>query len=384
MTGFSLQRTKQNLIFYTMKKILFFFIASPFCLAQNVHFADANFKASIIKTYPAVDANSDQEISYDEAKTLTAIRNVQSVNFTKFTSAVGIEAFINLTELDLKQNNITTIDLSANTKIKTLNLRENQIAGNLDLTTLSELSNLDLNSNSISALQLPQSGKIAFLYANDNQLATLDLAHQTALKRLFLVRNKITDLDVSAATVLERLQLDENELSAVDFSELTKLNWVSLQKNKLQSLVFKNNPALKSLLLQDNLLETLNFQDALPHSVTLINLTGNASFSVVLKDCNDSISGITPTNIEIQDNCASLAVSDSNAFNIRILPNPFTDFIEFEKEVMHLEVFDFSGRKLRSFPSALKRVNLSELKAGVYLLKFSVNGSYFSKKVVKK
>ena len=154
-----------------MKKVLFFLMTAGLFSAQNVAFTDVNFKNAIIKAYPNVDANKDNEISLDEAKSLTSIRNLSG--FPAITNGKGIEAFVNLTELDLGQKAITFIDVSSNTKLTTLNLRDNKLAGTIDLSNLSVLKNLELNKNFLTEVILPINGIIEVLYCNVSSFTRL-------------------------------------------------------------------------------------------------------------------------------------------------------------------------------------------------------------------
>ena len=102
--------------------LLFTLFTTTILFGQNVSFTDINFKKAIIRSYPNVDADKDGEISYDEAKTLTVIRNLY--NIPKITNTKGLEAFVNLRELDLKWHALTSIDISSNTNLEILNIRE--------------------------------------------------------------------------------------------------------------------------------------------------------------------------------------------------------------------------------------------------------------------
>ncbi len=366
-----------------MKKLFFLLVAGNLCFAQNVAFGDENFKKTLIKTYSTLDANKDGEISFDEAKTLTAIRNLSLYNFIKIKSVVGIEAFENITELDLKQNQITSIDLSKNLKIKTLNLRENLIEGELDLSMLTEATSVELNTNKITSLKLPSAGKIQFLYANDNLLTSVDLSGQPDLKRPFFVRNAISSISFSNNPNIDRIHLDGNKLASVDLSGLTKLAWVSLVENNLSQMTFSNNPLLRTLLLQKNNLTQLNFQDGFANSLTLINLTDNATFSKILKDCNDAVSGVNPSSTLIDSNC-SLSVNEIDKNENKVFPNPFVEQLSFADAVTNIEVFEASGRKVFSKNSPSKSIALGFLKSGQYIVTYYFNGKKVSKVILKK
>lgn len=350
-----------------MKKVLLFLFVGGFFSAQNVEFTDINFKNAIIKAYPAVDANKDHEISFEEAKTLTSIRNLSS--YPLITNVKGIESFTNLIELSLTQKDFTTIDVSKNTKLTTLNLRENKLAGTLDVSSLSALKTLELNSNALAEVVLPVNGNIETLYINENKLTEIDIKTLPNLKRLFLVNNQITVLDLSQNTTLERLHIDKNKVTNLDLTNLTKLNWMSVNDNLLTNITFRNNPVLKTILAQNNNIETLNFQDGFTNGLTLINLTGNATFSKIIKDCNDTL----PSNVSvpIQDNCI-LGTKSEILNSVKFYPNPVTDQIYFSEnlEIENYQILNVEGKVVRSENALdVKSLEVSTLEKGFYLLK---------------
>lgn len=361
--------------------IVLLLMAVKFLFSRNVVFGDTDLKKAIISAYPAVDANRDNEISYEEARTLTVIRNLAS--YPQITDAGGIEAFTNLTELDLKQKNLTGINLLPLTKLTTLNLRENQIAGTLDLSTLKELRNLELNKNKISSLILPESGKIEILYCNENNLSEINVSSQPGLQRLFLVSNQLSALDISRNPLLERLHADNNKIAGLNLEGLSLLSWMSVNNNLLANINFKNNPALRTILAQNNQLRQLNFQDGSSNNLTLINLTGNAAYSLILKDCNDIVP--KDTTVTVQDNCSTLSVGSEAETIIAIYPNPVGDFITISgiPNIDKAVLYDMSGRQTVLIFSG-NRANVSALPKGVYILRFNSRHGNFSGKFIKK
>lgn len=350
-----------------MKKALLFLFVGGFFSAQNVEFTDINFKNAIIKAYPAVDANIDHQISFEEAKTLTSMRNLAS--YPLITNVKGIEAFINLTELSLTQKDFKTIDVSKNTKLTTLNLRENKLAGTLDVSSLSALKTLELNSNALVEVVLPLNGNIETLYINENKLTEIDVRTLPNLKRLFLVNNQIAALDLSQNTILERLHIDKNKVTNLDLTNLTKLNWMSVNDNLLTNITFRNNPVLKTILAQNNKIKILNFQDGFTNMLTVINLTGNATFNKIIKDCDDTL----PSNVSvaIEDNCI-LGTQNEVLNSVKFYPNPVTDQIYFSEnlQIQNYQILNVEGKVVRSENVLiLKSLEVSTLEKGVYLLK---------------
>jgi len=70
--------------------------------------------------------------------------------------------------------------------------------------------------------------------------------------------------------------------------------------------------------------------------------------------------------------------------DVVIYPNPTSDYVTILNEnVQEINIFDFSGRNVQK--SSFKRVDLSSLPKGVYILNVTLtNGKSISKKVVKK
>ncbi|MDO5616254.1 MAG: T9SS type A sorting domain-containing protein [Cruoricaptor ignavus] len=351
---------------------VFFSIIGALFFAQNVLFEDVNLKNAIIVAYPNVDVDKDGEISEEEAKTLTVIRNLRPVQ--KITSAKGIEAFTELTELNLGTNSIKEIDVSKNINLRTLNLRQNNLEGHLDVSNLSQLTNLELNENALESIALPESGTLVFLYLNKNKFADLDVTAQKNLRRFFAVGNQLEAIDISQNTALERLHIEDNKLTVLDLSGLEKLSWVSLVSNLVTDIILKDNLALRTILANNNQLKILNLQDGLDSAFGVINVTNNPDFEEIKKDCKDTITTIFPTGITVTDNCDTLSTELATAQSTaKIGPNPFYDNVKLEgfKNVKTIEILDASGKILKTMTAATaENLNLKDLpNATFYFLK---------------
>ncbi len=66
--------------------------------AQNVDIPDVNFKNALIRA--GVDTDENGEISYTEAEAITSL-DVSSLYISDISDMTGIEAFVNLKELDV-------------------------------------------------------------------------------------------------------------------------------------------------------------------------------------------------------------------------------------------------------------------------------------------
>lgn len=86
-------------------------------------------------------------------------------------------------------------------------------------------------------------------------------------------------------------------------------------------------------------------------------------------------------------NLSSLATSEvSKKENIIISPNPVIDIlnIETDAKIISVSVFDTKGSLVKTISNPDKKVNVSELTTGNYLIKVKTAKSEFTKKIIKK
>ena len=182
------------------------------------HFPDENFRDRVAFY---CDKDDDGTLSQDELNGVTELY----VAHAYIKDLTGIELFPNLEKLDCKNNNLTCLDVSKNTKLTKLYCEFNQLTG------------LDLNKNT----------KLTELTCQVNQLTSLDLSKNTALTKLDCALNPLTSLDVSNNTALTYLDCNYNQLTGLDLSQNTALTKLGCHDNQLTSLDLSKNTALDTL-----------------------------------------------------------------------------------------------------------------------------------------
>ena len=90
------------------------------------------------------------------------------------------------------------------------------------------------------------------LYCLSNQLTSLDVSANTALTKLYCQNNQLTSLDVSGCTALTELSCSSNSLTSLDMSGCTALTAVVCYSNQLTSLDVSANTALTELYCENN------------------------------------------------------------------------------------------------------------------------------------
>lgn len=171
-----------------MKKItlLILFVAG-FTNAQIVNIPDANFKSSLISL--GVDTSVDGEIQVSEAAALTGTLNISNNNIANLQ---GIEAFINITKLNCIGNQLTTLNVSSNTVLDTLQSGQNQLVS-LNVSNNPNLLQLDIGVNPLEALDVSNCPALSDLRIFGSNITTLDCSTNTNLTALYIATNTLLE-----------------------------------------------------------------------------------------------------------------------------------------------------------------------------------------------
>ncbi|WMI65334.1 T9SS type A sorting domain-containing protein [Aestuariibaculum sp. YM273] len=111
-------------------------------LNQIVTIPDANFKSFLVND-SSINLNNDSEITMAEAQVTTEL----IMNGLGISDLTGIEAFTNLTRLDVPNNSITTIDVSNNLSLTRLHVAANNLTS-LDIRLNTSITEIFCYDNS--------------------------------------------------------------------------------------------------------------------------------------------------------------------------------------------------------------------------------------------
>jgi len=164
---------------------------------QNVTIPDVAFKTYLIEN-AQINTNGDNEIQLSEA---VAFDGTMDCSNKDISDLIGIQAFINLTELYCYKNNLIDLDVSQNLNLTKLNCRTNK------------LKTLDLSNNT----------KLNALFCHQNKLSTLDLSNNTKLKVLNCQNNDLTSLNLKNGNNTNfssfLLNLKNNRLACIEVDD---------------------------------------------------------------------------------------------------------------------------------------------------------------------
>ncbi|NJX16289.1 T9SS type A sorting domain-containing protein [Tamlana crocina] len=128
-------------------------------LSQVVNIPDANFKNFLVSDNN-INLNGDSEITMAEAQATTELI-MDGIGIADLT---GIEAFINLTRLDVPNNSLTTIDVSNNLSLTRLHVGFNNLTS-LDIRLNTNIEELFCHENSLLDTLLISNGNNSnFIY----------------------------------------------------------------------------------------------------------------------------------------------------------------------------------------------------------------------------
>ncbi|RSK40349.1 T9SS type A sorting domain-containing protein [Mangrovimonas spongiae] len=111
-------------------------------LNQIVTIPDANFKSFLVND-SSINVNGDSEITMAEAQATTEL----IMNGIGIADLTGIEAFTNLTRLDVPNNSLTTIDVSNNLSLTRLHVAANNLTS-LDIRLNTSINEIFCYNNS--------------------------------------------------------------------------------------------------------------------------------------------------------------------------------------------------------------------------------------------
>ena len=210
----------------------------------------------------------------------------------KIRNLNGIEQMVNLTHLNVQDNLLTGsgLNLSSNSALTNLNIRDNSLSS-LSVTANTALTLLNVGDNLLSSLNVSKNTALTQLTADDNLLSILNVAVNTALASLNVGDNLLSSLDLSGNTALRVLNAEDNSLMSLNVSQNTALNSLYIENNLLSSLDVSASTALTQLWITNNSLMSLDVSQNT--ALTQLWITNNTSLTCIRANASQLAGGIT-------------------------------------------------------------------------------------------
>ena len=264
-------------------------------------FSDPACSSTCIETY-VPDDNFEQaliDLGYDsgpldDCVPTANINSILDLNVIGkgINDLTGIEDFVDLVNLYVSNNNLTSLDISSLSNLTTLvcshniltsldlNIqlthiysRQNQLTS-LDVSQNTQLTYLDCGQNQLTSLDVSQNTQLTYLQTSDNQLSTIDLSQNTLLIDLYAENNQITPIDISNNTNLVTVALNGNPLGSIDLSSNILLEAIYIGSTSINILDLSQNSQLVELFAPNNPLTQLPIGIGAIQSLTIVDLEG--------------------------------------------------------------------------------------------------------------
>jgi uncharacterized repeat protein (TIGR01451 family) len=244
--------------------------------AQIITFQDFWFKQELIDN-PIIDLNNNNEIEYSEALTVTSLQLYSS----EITDLTGLEAFQNLTTLEISSVQVVDLHISTLTNLTALTISYSSVVNlyvtdfpnlitltiysttfvNSNINTLVNLQELNLYDVSVPNLNVANFTNLNHLLLDNCSLTSLNLAPLSQLKIFSCVNNSITNLTLPSTNIIEAFYCNNNQLTSLDISTFTNLKTINCSANPLSSLTLANNTTLQNIYCSDLNLSTFSFHN---------------------------------------------------------------------------------------------------------------------------
>ncbi len=215
-------------------------------LSIDEFFPDANFR-KYVKSY--IDTDHSGYLNEAEMDAVNCI-DFYWYSITNVKDLTGIELFSELKILNCSNNDLSSngINLYGNPKLEELTMYGCKLA-DIDLTMLTELKHLDLGYNNLTTLNVSNNTKLTYLdyYANYSMTTSVDISMLTDLEFLNVSRTPNGTLDVSHNTKLTYLNCRQIGLTALNVSMLPNLQTLICDQNDIKELDLSSNTLLEDL-----------------------------------------------------------------------------------------------------------------------------------------
>ncbi len=234
---------------------------------NKTNFAESFYNALLNENVDGVDFKADTVLKKDDLAKIETIDLSTLTDGNKVKSVKGIEVFPNLKIFKSNSPVLESADLSANTKLNTVEITKASNLGSLELPASNALKNLtvdaynEANRCPLPILDLSGNKGLNNVTIRGTEVAVIDLSNNVFLTYLDVSHNKINTLNIDGALNIETLWANNNNLYSISLPEYSKLSMVNLYTNKLQSLDVTKLLNLKTLDVQDNCLKTLDLTE---------------------------------------------------------------------------------------------------------------------------
>lgn len=221
---------------------------------------------------------------------------VQEITGTVLGDKITLESAKGLVMLSAEDCELTAIDLSKATELRSLYLQHNLLT-TINVSTLAALTDLNLADNALASATLTTSKQpnIETLDLSSNNFTTTSFSYATTnLRYLNLADNNYKTLTISKAANLDALLVSGNQLSTLGLPG--NISLLDARNNNVSKITMPpaGMPMMQQCLLDDNAISALDLSASA--NLNTLTIARNGAQSVVLPakakfqvyDCSDN------------------------------------------------------------------------------------------------
>ena len=250
--------------------------------------------------------------------------------------------------LDASYNVLTSVNYAGDTRLESINLASNKIAGALNLANLNYLKSAYVSSNEITSIDLSNDPVLTTVSAGSNKIETINLANSANVSSVSISSNKIKDLDLSAKKYLKELDASYNDIENINLSGCSSLATLTLSNNKLSALSTEGLSEITTLKAANNNLSAIDLK-TMPRLATL-TVTNNKLAALDLS-ANPKISSVSAnsnclTAVTFPETVKNKSISFSSSDNRVYIPVE-DGKVNIGKVFTDIKNFSFSSSSLK-------------------------------------
>jgi len=228
------------------------------------------------------------DISGDGQAPTALIEEIRSLSLSNqgISDLTGIQDFIRLISLDVRNNSLTTLDLKNSVDLIQLAANQNNLTF-VDLTNLDDLEELSLDDNDLTTLDISTNTRLIQLSIRSNpNLGVLDLTKNTDLNILTIGDIAIASIDLSTLNDLEELNMKNLQLTNLNVTNNFELFSLNLESITISNgyLDLSQNIFLGEVVIENSNLTNVNLKNGNNTSISPFLSQGNANLTCILVD----------------------------------------------------------------------------------------------------
>lgn len=220
------------------------------------------------------------------------IFNCKGLKYFKNMKTLRIALYNDYYELGIKCRIKNLKEINSLKNLKNLSLSGDKVAEKLDLTKLKNLETLDirfenlktinvkglkklkdilLTENKLKKVNLKTNVNLEFMHLNSDKIKKLDLSKNVKLKQLELYADNLRSINVKGCSKLKELDVNGN-FKKIDLSKNTSLKEILIKSFKLEKVIFPKKNKIKRVDLRETPIKNINLKRLNPKTLKYLNL----------------------------------------------------------------------------------------------------------------